>query len=157
MSVDAQSIVTAFKQVAALADVEISPTDLRVEELRSPHRPTGLPPGSMAVYVFSYNGTTLKVGKAGPNSDARFRSQHYNPKSAASTLAASILKDSAPVGHPNVDLGTVGDWIRTNTDRVNFILDEGLGIEVLTLLESYVQCRLRPAYEGFRSQRRRHG
>jgi len=156
MNVDVKLIVDAFKQVAELAGVEIGPKDLRVEELHAPHRPTGLPLGSMAVYVFSYKGTTLKVGKAGPNSDARFRSQHYNPKSAASTLAASILKDPAPIGSPQIDPESVGDWIKANTDRTNIILDQRLGIEVLTLLESYIQCRLKPVYEGFRSQRKGH-
>lgn len=139
--------------MAKLAGVDISSIDLSVEELHAPHRPTGLPVGSMAVYVFSHKGKTLKVGKAGPNSDARFRSQHYNPKSARSTLAASILKDAAPIGNPKIDTESVGDWIRENTDRVNFIISSHLGIELLTLMESYVQCLLKPVYEGFRSQR----
>ena len=154
MSIDTQSIADAFRQVAELTDAQMVPKDLRVEELPAPHRPTGLPPGSMAVYVFSYNCTALKVGKAGPNSDARFRGQHYNPRSAASTLAASILKYPAPVGNPALDVESVGDWIRENTDRVNFILSEHVGIDVLTLLESFIQCRLKPVYEGFQSQRR---
>ncbi len=155
MSIDSRSITDAFRKVAELANVQMAATDLRIEELPAPHRPTGLPPGSMAVYVFSYGRTTLKVGKAGPNSDARFRSQHYNPRSAASTLAASILKNPTPVGNPAVDDDSVGDWIRENADRVNFILPERVGIEVLTLLEAYIQCRLKPVYEGFQSQRSR--
>jgi hypothetical protein len=52
--------------------VDISAEEVRIETLPAPHRPTGLPAGSMAVYVFSYRGIALKVGKAGPNSDARF-------------------------------------------------------------------------------------
>ena len=155
MSIDAHTIVGDFGQVAFLAGVELDLASLTIEELPAPHRPTGLPLRHMAVYVFSYEGKTLKVGKAGPNSDARFRSQHYNPSSSASNLAASILKDGAPVDNAPVDISTVGEWIRNNTDRTNFILDEDVGIEVLTLLESFVQCRLQPAYEGFANQRRR--
>jgi hypothetical protein len=34
----------------------------------------------------------LKVGKAGCNSNARFQSQHYNPSSAPSNLAHSLLE-----------------------------------------------------------------
>jgi len=40
-----------------------------------------------------------------------------------------------------------------NLDRTNFLLDERLGIPVLTLLEAFLQCRLRPRYEGYKSQR----
>ena len=153
MRLDSQAIVRDFGRVAALAGIELSATCLSIQELPAPHRPTGLPLRHMAVYVFSYNGRTLKVGKAGPNSDARFRSQHYNPSSSASNLAASILKNPGPVANAIVDVDSVGDWIRDNTDRVNFILDESVGIDVLTMLESFVQCRLQPAYEGFASQR----
>jgi hypothetical protein len=46
----------------------------------------------MAVYCFFLDGRALKIGIAGPNSDARFRSQHYNLNSARSTLAGSIFK-----------------------------------------------------------------
>ncbi len=147
------TVATNFLEVAKLAGVNISLDDLRIDALSAPHRPTGLPFGSMAVYVFSYRGTTLKVGKAGPNSDARFRSQHYNAASAPSTLAASILKDSAPIGNPVVDLSSVGDWIKQNTDRTNYILKARYGIGVLTLLEAYLQCLLKPVYEGFASQK----
>lgn len=153
MNEAAAGIVANFVQVAKLAGVEISKNDVQIETLKAPHRPTGLPLGAMAVYVFSYNGKALKVGKAGPNSDARYRSQHYNPSSAASTLAASILKDGAPVGNPRVALSSVGEWIRQNTDRTNYILKAELGIKLLNLLEVYIQCLLKPAYEGFASQK----
>ena len=46
----------------------------------------------------------------------------------------------------------VSDWIKENTDRVDFILDADLGVRVLTLLEAFVQCRLQPRVEGFASQ-----
>jgi len=41
-----------------------------------------------------------------------------------------------------------------NVDRVNVLLPASLGVPIMTLLESFLQCRLRPRYEGFRSQRR---
>jgi hypothetical protein len=47
----------------------------------------------------------------------------------------------------------VGAWIKTNVDRTNYLLDAERGIPVLTLLESFLQCRLRPRFEGFESQR----
>jgi len=148
-----EDIVERFVEVCRLADVDISASDILIETLPAPHRPTGLSPGRMGIYIFSFKGTVLKVGKAGPNSDARFRSQHYNPTSAASTLAASILKDGRPVGNPTVDLQSVGDWIKDQTDRLNLTLKADVGIEILTLLEAFTQCLLRPVYEGFSSQR----
>jgi hypothetical protein len=43
----------------------------------APHRPKGLPIGRMAAYCFFLNGQALKIGIAGPKSDARFRSHQY--------------------------------------------------------------------------------
>ena len=68
------------------------------------HRQAGLRPGFGAVYAFALSarttsaagaGMVLKVGKVGPNSDARCRSQHY-ATSGRSTLAKS------PLAHPIV-------------------------------------------------------
>lgn len=107
----------------------------------------------MAVYVFSKRSDVLKVGKVGARSQARYTSQHYNPGSAMSTLAASILADREWFGLSNIDEASVGQWIKDNVDRVNFLIDERFGVSVLTLLESFLQCRLKPRYEGFKSQR----
>jgi hypothetical protein len=107
----------------------------------------------MAVYIF-YNGSeVLKVGKVGPNSHARFTTQHYNATSANSTLAASILADRERLGLQKMDGAGVGSWIKQNVGRVNFLMDASLGVPVLTLLESFLQCRMRPRYEGFQSLR----
>lgn len=42
----------------------------------------------------------------------------------------------------------VSAWIKENTDRVNFLLDAHAGRLPLALLEAFVQCRLKPVYEG---------
>ena len=107
----------------------------------------------MAVYVFSYQGQALKVGKVGTKSQARYTSQHYNPGSVPSTLAASLLKESSAINVSGLSKSNVTEWIKRNTDRFNLIIDETSGIRVLTLLESFLQCRLRPIFEGFASQR----
>jgi hypothetical protein len=70
-----------------------------------------------------------------------------------STLAASILADRERLGLSNVDEASVGLWIRENIDRVNFLMNTQCGVPVLTLLETFLQCRLKPQYEGFKSQR----
>jgi hypothetical protein len=69
-----------------------------------------------------------------------------------STLAASILADRERLGLTHIDDGSVGGWIKENVDRVNFLMDERVGVPVLTLLETFLQCRLKPRYEGFKSQ-----
>lgn len=144
-----------FASVAHLAGVKLPHNDIRIEVLPAPHAsPTRLPTGQMAVYVFTYGADVLKVGKVGPKSQARYTSQHYNPGSAQSTLAASVIADAARLGLGEADIAGIGNWIRANVDRVNILLPSQLGVPVLTLLESFLQCRLRPRYEGFKSQRR---
>ena len=48
------------------------------------------------MYAFLLDAICLKVGKAGPKTQARFTSQHYGV-SAPSTLAKSILKEPSRV------------------------------------------------------------
>jgi hypothetical protein len=77
----------------------------------------------------------------------------FAPLSAPSTLAASILKRGEEIGLPNIDPDLVGDWIRGNTRRTNILLADTCGIKTLTLLESFLQCKLDPVFEGFVSQK----
>lgn len=151
---DTKELVSDFLSVASLAGVHLTVHDISVEELPAPHRPPSrLPDGKMAVYVFARSGECLKVGKVGPQSQPRYVSQHYNPKSSNSNLAKSILKDKEGLGAPALNEDSVGDWIKRHTDRVNFLISESQGFPVLTLLEAFLQCRLRPRFEGFESQR----
>ena len=107
----------------------------------------------MAVYVFEWKGQCLKVGKVGPNSQARYTSQHYGPSSSNSNLAKSVLGGRDELGISAVSKSNVGAWIKNNVDRTNYLLDSECGIPMLTLLESFLQCRLKPRFEGFESQR----
>src|SRR5712672_3281759 len=87
--------LSAFGTVAQLAGVSIHPAVIQSEFHDAAHRPpTSLPQGQMAVYGFFWDGVWLKIGKAGAQSQARYTSQHYNPASAPSTLAASLLRDA---------------------------------------------------------------
>ena len=72
----------------------------------------------MAVYVFSEKSQVLKVGKVGPNSQARYTSQHYNPKSARSTLAKSLLKERVSFSGYDVNEGNVSAWPGTLESRI---------------------------------------
>ncbi len=151
---DLNALLDDFQKVVALAGVPLPPAALSFETLPAPHKPpSALPNGKAAIYVFIWNGVCLKVGKAGPKSHARFTSQHYNPASSNSNLAKSLVTDHEKIGVSGITESNVGAWIKANVDRVNFLLSVECGIPVLTLLESFLQCRLNPVFEGFESQR----
>jgi hypothetical protein len=145
----------ATKQGLGLARAEV-----RVQNLGRPHAPTSLPVGWQGVYCFRYDGTWLKVGKAGPKSGARWISQHYNPGSAMSTLAFSLVKyghfasvDHSSLADLRVQLRTVspddiGEWIRRHTERVNLLIRAEMGREGLAYLEAIAHRVLKPVFEG---------
>ena len=127
----------------------------------APHRAHKLPEGMCAVYVFSLSESygnlvpagknrTLKVGKAGCNSNARFQSQHYNPMSAPSNLALSLIEMKilwSFLGIVGICESDVRRWIEENTDRDNFYLCVNDSSQ-LGRLETYLRGRLGPVFEG---------
>lgn len=152
--IDPSSLIDDFRKVASIAGVDTGDAGLSVQYQPAPHRPpSALPNGKSAVYVFMWGDECLKVGKAGPKSQARYVSQHYIPSSSQSNLAKSLLQARDRLGLADLTESTVSHWMKANTIRYNFLLDSSLGIHVLTLLESFLQCRLRPRFEGFESQR----
>lgn len=149
-----KTLIADFAQVAKLVGISLPEAAITSEELPAPHLPPrDLPKGKMAVYVFWWGDQCLKVGKVGPRSQARYTSQHYNPKSSGSNLGKSILKEKEKLGWTNLDEANVGEWIKKETNRTNLLLDATIGIPILSLLESFLQCRLRPHFEGFSSQK----
>ena len=143
---DPNEVRKDFGTVARLAGVPVENKAIQIEILRMPHTPPRFPAGKMAVYVFSDRTRTLKVGKAGPNTKSRYTTQHYTG-SAPSTLHRFLLEDEKMVRRYGLRRDNVRNWIKENTDRVNFVLDTDLGPFVLALLETFVQCRLKPVYE----------
>jgi hypothetical protein len=150
---DIKALVANFIRVADLAGVTVTPETLAVEILPAPHRPPILPAGKMGVYIFQWGNQCLKVGKAGPRTHARYRYQHYRPRSSNSNLAKSILKEQENLGIAGIDESNVGEWIKENTDRINILLENAAGVPVLNLLEAFLQCRLKPRFEGFSGQK----
>ncbi len=123
-----------------------------IVDLGRPHEPRTLPRGMMGVYAFLYNDEFLKIGKAGPRSNARFFNRQYRVDGAPGTLAKSLLADEAmaPLGLTEEN---VGDWIRQNTRRIDILLDERLGVFALELIEAALHYRYEPRYEDFKRQR----
>jgi hypothetical protein len=151
-------MIHAFVQVAALAHVQLDPAHVEHELLPAPHKPpSSLPPGLQAVYAFLLDDLCLKVGKAGPKTQARFTSQHYG-FGAPSTLAKSILANPQRLAdllppERRTELATlneakVGAWIEHNAARLHIFLPTAAGPFALGLLEAFVQCRLNPLFEG---------
>jgi hypothetical protein len=159
---DDVTFLTDFLVWARQRDVSLSPGDLiRHRASTAPHVATPLENGTCAVYVFSLSTSAgaqcpagpnraLKVGSAGCRSNARFQYQHYNPRSARSTLAAMIL--NAPyhwkfLGIERLDESTVGEWIKTHTDRDDYFLS-ATHEPLLLDLERFIRGRLGPLFEG---------
>ena len=146
-----EEAIQKFIEAIALAGIQVPREKIKICSL-SPHEPTNLPRGKMAVYCFRLGDHVLKIGKVGRNSNARFRTQHYIPKSSKSNLAKSLLADeTGPC--PNLNEENIGAWMKEKLDRTDILLDGDLSIEVLTFLESFLQCCYSPKYEGFKSQR----
>ncbi len=161
MSLDLVELAKSLVEVARLAHVDLRLRDIQTELLPAPHRrPNSLPPGTQAVYAFILGESCLKVGKAGPKTQARFTSQHYG-QNARSTLAKSILNDRSRTlalvraDHrsevESLDIGSIGSWLERNTSRAHVFIPATAPDCALALAESFTQCRLRPIYEGKRS------
>ena len=157
---DPDHLTEGFNNAAVATGLLAEPLTIRHEILRASHRQVGLPPGFGAVYVFSLTepyvedapgrGRVLKVGRVGPQSDARFRSQHYSPKSSGSNLAKTLLSAQVLWPYLGIDELTVADvkdWIPSNTDRDHLYLPEAQA-DALPMLESYVRGVLGPVFEG---------
>ena len=90
------------------------------------------------------------MGRVGPNSNARFQSQHYNANSSRSNLALSLLNGKEHWGRLGIDALTeagVGDWIRNSTDRDNLFLDTA-NDALLPNLERTLLGMLWPLFEA---------
>jgi hypothetical protein len=146
---DIDDCLRDFLDVARLAGEPIALADFRVEFLEAPHaQPGRFPDGAVAVYGFWHAGTWLKIGKAGPQTHARYSYQHYRAGSARSTLAGSLLADGSMSDLLSADSVNVSEWIRSSTNRVNILLPASRGSALLSLLEAFLHVRLKPRYEG---------
>jgi hypothetical protein len=153
--VNTNEILGNLIEVLRLAGIAYNNGDIEIEDLGVPHLPPKtIPEGKMAVYSFFYNGKALKVGKAGPKSKARYTSQHYSAGSAPSTLAASLENEPEKIGLRKPDVANSKEWLKKNTQRINFIINSSLGVDVLNLVEAFLIAKFSPVYEGFDSQRK---
>ena len=147
------TLLNGFVNAAQIGNYELCREDLILQFHPAPHNPVKLADGKRAVYGFGVNDHWLKVGKAGGNSNARFQSQHYNPKSANSNLASSILKDVDSPIVPALSESAVGQWIKKNCYRFNVLFASHHSDEFATFMESFFIFCLKPRYEGRRQKK----
>lgn len=145
-------IRNTIESVITLLGKTVDPSKYTVIDRGLPHTPKSLELGTMGVYTFLYDDKFLKIGKAGPSSNARLLSQHYNPGSAMSTLAASILTDDG-MASLSITEANFGNRIKQNCRRIDIILDADLGVFTLELVEEILHYKYEPKYECFKSQR----
>lgn len=157
MVINAQQLIDDFvRDVRMQLEVTADLSGISHDCWTAPHKAKDLRQGCGAVYVFSLSpqtqapagpGRVLKIGKAGANSNPRFRYQHYTPGSAMSTLAGAILNN--PLLWPYIgyskEVADIASWIRENTNRDNFYFTDG---SLIGLFEVYAKAHLGPAFEG---------
>ena len=161
MLIEPESIINDFCEAAANLNLPGWPATFRGELLRAPHKQQGPPLGFGAVYAFALSrsavgeagtGMVLKVGRVGPSSDARFRSQHYvaGAKAAGSSLAKSLVKHRIVwpwLGIENLTEQNVKAWMLANLDRMN-IYAPASSSAILPSLEMYSRARMGSVFEG---------
>jgi len=157
MITNSQQLINDFiSDMASFASKDVNPSQITFDSWAAPHSSKDLPPGKAAVYVFSLTGLAkapaginrvIKVGKVGPNSNNRFRYQHYSSGSANSTLAAAIENNPVLWGYIGFPGNTVnsGDWLRKYTDRNNFYFSD---FAICGVFEVYARAMLGSIYEG---------
>ncbi len=110
------------------------------------HQIGTLPKGRSYVYLFwmPEGNRYLKIGKAGPNSQARIY-QHYSLGSAKSSLAKSIrdTPDLVGLAAPPPEIKA---WIYDNTRLFIFILPDGDRF-IRNFLEAFLHLKFNPVYE----------
>jgi len=145
----AESALEGFvRQMAHYLKEPLSLDDFEVEVLSPPHFPRALPPGRQSVFAFYWpeKDTFLTVALAGPNSNARFQSQHYLPASSGSNLARKLLQHRDALGITDIDENTVGLWMKGNLARVNIYLPANISKEVLKYLKDYLKLTWKPIF-----------
>jgi len=63
------------------------------------------------------------------------------------------MKKPEKIGLTESDVIESKEWLKLNTHRINFLIDNKLGVDVLNLVEAFLIAKLTPAFEGFDSQR----
>jgi len=129
------------------------------ERLNKAYR--SIPYNHSAIYTFFLNDSCLKVGKAGLNSNARFKTQHYKYKSAKSSSLPKALINQIDNNklYPHVFENTndcynkLNFWIKENTIRQDIFIEFNGDNKkhhnyFVNFCEAFFILRLKPLFEG---------
>lgn len=138
-----QSLGKATKKPIQRDDYQV------VVQLEAATKSPKLPNGKMAIYMFYRESENVfyKIGKAGPNSKARYDSQHYG-FGAPSTLAKSLINDTDLVKIEKLTSDNVKEWMLNNLVRIDILLDSSLSVRALDMIEGALLYKYNPKYEG---------
>ena len=129
-------------------ELQIQRSDIEIDLQPMPHEiPRYFPKGKMAVYVFSDKKHILFVGCTRNGSNDRYHIHHYYEAGANTTLAKFLVNDDRYKQYRLNEMSTerLKAWIMSNTDRVNFIFDNNIGLSA-EQLKRIVQKRLCPIF-----------
>ena len=149
---DLTPVIEKLKNALKIVGSDTNKFNIDILDRGCPHTPTALPRGKMAIYIFRHDNGFLKIGKVGPNSNARFQTQHYSPSSSKSNLAKSLLDDEQGPCR-ELSFNEIGEWMKKNLHRTDIMIDAHAGMEVLCFVESFFHLHFLPKYEGYKSQR----
>lgn len=149
-----EELLSEFKSRISLSSITLSESDIKIEILPPSHQQKGTKLSKkeyedkkVAAYLFFLNDLCLKVGMAGTKSYPRVASHHYSVN-APSTLLGSILLDEKDFGvnYPYGPDPVV--WMKNNLTKINIFINKEPGENILKDLETFLQRKLKPKYEG---------
>ena len=148
LKTEVKKALEGFSESArTFAGLQVPVSVLEYEVLPPPHRPGRFRPGKRAVIAFYWPPAKrfLFVGLAGPNSEPRFKSQHYRLTSTRSGLAHKIVARQRELGLKGLTPATVGPWMKANLARINIFLP-GEMEDAAKLLRDYLVERWNPVF-----------
>lgn len=142
--------INLLSKVSRDCGFKVNPKDLKLifwNKGIDTHKPTKLPEGYFAVYIFQHNKNYLKVGKvSGSKNNDRYYQHHYIVKGANSTLAKSLSLD--PIYSKKIIKGNEREWILKNTSRFNILIPKSYEANFVNFAEAFFILRCNPKFEG---------
>lgn len=157
-----EEVKSCYEELCKLANLNIK--SIEINDSNHINIPK-LRDNKMGIYIYIYGNEYLKIGKAWTNSDARWVYQHYNFNSSPSNLASSIKSDKQFCDKNNIHIDSLSEkeqveviktFIKSRLKRINIIIERNNDEEdyfILNLLESWLHYKLKPKYEGIKSER----
>lgn len=123
--------------IGVIGDIRFTRKDIKIKKSHPHLRKLLVERMCVSVFLWNYESMCLKVAKVRTQEELN---KQYNPKIRGS-LAKAVLKRMPSLGSRHVS-----GWIRSHTDRFDFIISKKYGNDILTLLETFLRIILSPHY-----------